>query len=195
MHFRFLVFNWQFHSLHKFVYLVDTVMIMKQLWLWFYKRYKHFKENMSLANSKLFVELNRKNQNNLGLQFYSFNYSHPAQTIIKFPYYKRGRFQSSADTGREFHPLHLVWWARLQLYHCHMMTCHFLHVYSERNYRSPTRQKREENKFGENVCVRTRQSGDRTSWGEFWLFCTRPCQPAWRSSFSVNDSVKFLIQQ
>ena len=57
------------------------------------------------------------------------------------------------------------------------------------------RQKREENKFGKYVCVRTRQSGDRTSWGEFWLFCTRPCQPAWRSGFSVNDSVKFLIQQ
>jgi len=62
---------------------------------------------------------------------------------------------------------------------------------SERNHRSPTRQKREENKFGEYVCVRTRQSGDRTSWGEFRLFCTCPCQPTWRSSFSVNDSAKF----
>jgi hypothetical protein len=32
--------------------------------------------------------------------------------------------------------------------------------FSERNYRSPTRQKREENKFGEYTCVRTRQSVD-----------------------------------
>jgi len=43
--------------------------------------------------------------------------------------------------------------------------------------------------------ARTRLSGDRTTWGEFRLFCTRPCQPTWRSSFSVNDSVKFLIWQ
>jgi hypothetical protein len=38
-------------------------------------------------------------------------------------------------------------------------------------------QKREEKKFGKYVCVRTRQSGDRTSLVEFRLFCTRPCQP------------------
>jgi hypothetical protein len=69
------------------------------------------------------------------------------------------------------------------------------YMYSERNYRSPTRQKWEENKFGEYICVRTRQSGDHTSWGEFWLFCTRPCQPTWWSSFSVNDSVNFFIRQ
>ena len=36
-------------------------------------------------------------------------------------------------------------------------------VHSERNHRLPTHQKREENKFGEYVCVRTQQSGDRTS--------------------------------
>jgi hypothetical protein len=57
------------------------------------------------------------------------------------------------------------------------------------------RQKWEEKKFGEYVRVGSRQSGDQTSWGEFWLFCTRPCQPTWRSSFSVNDSVQFLIRQ
>ena len=34
---------------------------------------------------------------------------------------------------------------------------------SERNHRLPTRQKREEKKFSKYVCVRTRQSGDRTS--------------------------------
>ena len=51
------------------------------------------------------------------------------------------------------------------------------------------RQKQEEKKFGEYICVRTWQSG------EFRLFCTRTCQPTWRSSFSVNDSVKFLIRQ
>ena len=66
---------------------------------------------------------------------------------------------------------------------------------SETKRRSQTPQKREEKKFGEYVCVRTWQSGNRTSWGEFWLFCTCPCQPTWRSSFSVYDSVKFLIRQ
>jgi hypothetical protein len=45
------------------------------------------------------------------------------------------------------------------------------------------------------VCVWTRQYGDRTSWGKFRLFCTRPCQPTWQISFSVNESVKFLIRQ
>ena len=50
-------------------------------------------------------------------------------------------------------------------------------------------------KFGEYVCVRTRQFGDRTSLGEFRLFCTRPRQQTCRSSFSVNDSVTFLIRQ
>jgi hypothetical protein len=45
------------------------------------------------------------------------------------------------------------------------------------------RQKRGEKNFGEYVCVRTQQSGDRTLWGEFWLFCTCPCQSTWRSSF------------
>ena len=67
--------------------------------------------------------------------------------------------------------------------------------HSERNHRSRTRQKQEENKFGKYLCVRTWQFGDQTSWGEFWLFCTHHCRPTWRSSFSVNDSVKFLIRQ
>ena len=57
---------------------------------------------------------------------------------------------------------------------------------------SPIRQKREKKKIGEYLCVRTRQYGDRTSWGEFRLFCTRHCQPIWRSSFSVNDSVNIF---
>lgn len=35
--------------------------------------------------------------------------------------------------------------------------------YSERNHCSPTRQKREEKKIEKYVCVKTRQSGDRTS--------------------------------
>ena len=56
--------------------------------------------------------------------------------------------------------------------------------------KTTARQQRLEKNFGEYVCVRTRHSGDRTSWGEFRLFCTRPCQPTWRSSFSINDSVK-----
>jgi hypothetical protein len=34
---------------------------------------------------------------------------------------------------------------------------------SEKSHRSPTRQKQEEKKFGEYVCVRTRQSDDQTS--------------------------------
>jgi hypothetical protein len=57
--------------------------------------------------------------------------------------------------------------------------------YSERNHQLAKGKKGK--KIGEYVCVRTRQSDDRTSWGEFGLFCTCPCQPTWWSSFSVND--------
>jgi hypothetical protein len=53
------------------------------------------------------------------------------------------------------------------------------------------RLKSEENKFGKYVCVRTRQSGDRTSWGEFWLFCTRPCQPTWPYRYPISWEVFF----
>jgi hypothetical protein len=49
----------------------------------------------------------------------------------------------------------------LSLNQAHAESC--CPIPSERNHRSPTCQKREENKFGEYVCVRTRQSGDRTS--------------------------------
>lgn len=59
---------------------------------------------MSLANSKLFdfVELSRKDQNNLafGHQFYSSTTVILHKLLKSFPYYKGGRLQSSADTGR-----------------------------------------------------------------------------------------------
>ena len=43
-----------------------------------------------------------------------------------------------------------------------------LYYSSERNQRSPTCQKREENKFGEYVCVRTRQSEHRKASSDYF---------------------------